>query len=643
MSIKYRPDIDGLRAIAVLTVVFFHAGFDVFSGGFIGVDIFFVISGFLITSIILEDLDKDRFSIKVFYERRIRRILPALYTVCFVSLIVAVFLLLPDELNGFGKSIFATLLFVSNILFWSEAGYFDASADLKPLLHTWSLAVEEQFYVLFPLLLIFVHRFLNRKYVHVLVIVSISSLLLSAWGADHKPSATFYWSPTRAWELLLGALIACNCLPILKAKWQSEIIGWVGVSLICYAVFIFDYDTSFPGLNALYPCLGTALLIYANQCTNTFWSRVLSLKILVFIGLCSYSFYLWHWPVFVFAKYLSAEPVSAWQSVGLICLSFILAVLTLKFVESPFRNRDFLKGRWRIFVLALLGALPLFIGGLVIIAGKGFPQRFNDIERLKTYIGSSVDKSCVDIPFNEFESRKCIFGDKIAPKTSFVVWGDSHAGAIVRGIGQAAKGSNKSGYLASFSGCPPLLDIKLARDKKPYKCKHANQAILSSIKAGDIVFLVARWTYYTHKSPINKEGPTWINDAYSHDISEAENFRVLSIYLDKTIQSIKDIGAVPIVVDVVPEFPRSVPEMFFLFGKDVMVSKDLFLEGRKDTSSILKNISVRNGVEYIDPSSILCEHSACFANRGEDIYYLDNDHVNLQGAIKLAPLFEPYF
>lgn len=640
---KYRADIDGLRAIAVLPVVFFHGGFDLFSGGFVGVDIFFVISGFLITSIILNDLEKGQFSIQNFYERRIRRIFPALYTVCFATLILSSILFLPSELESFGKSLVSTLLFVSNILFWSETGYFDASADLKPLLHTWSLAVEEQFYVFFPILLIIISRFLKSKYVPVLLTVAILSFLISIWGSEHKPSATFYWAPTRAWELLLGAVLALNCLPSLKHKWQAEMLSLTGIGLIGYSVFFFGYDTIFPGFHALYPCLGAAFLIYSGQHWGGAVSRFMSFQPIVFIGLCSYSFYLWHWPVFVFAKYLSIEPLNSLQSISLIVLSFVLSVLSWKYIEAPFRKKVFLKGRGRIFLISFLVSLPLFLSAVTLVFLNGWPQRFADIEILSSYKKSTVDENCVDIKLDEFQEKKCLFGHKKGKNPHFLVWGDSHASAMVSGIGEAAKKYSKSGYLASFSGCPPLLDIAQPRDEKPMRCRNINDSILSSIQSGDIIFLVARWTYYARKSLLNKEGPVWLNNGQSHEISEIENYRVLGKALDQTIKSIKSKGATPIVVGTLPEFSKSVPEAYFLFKKQVVVSRFMFDQNRRKTHELLNKISEENNVIYIDPSTEFCDDNKCIGNEGKEIYFFDNDHISAKGALKIAPMFYDAF
>ena len=256
--------------MAVVPVVFYHAGVPGFGGGFVGVDVFFVISGYLITSLISEEIRQGRFSIVTFYERRVRRIFPALVLVLSVSSVLATWLLLPGQFNSFAKSLFATMFFASNVLFWRETGYFAAPASEQPLLHTWSLAVEEQFYVVFPLVLIVIHRWLKGRWVAWLAPLAILSFALSVWGVGHKPGATFYLAPTRAWELLLGSLLALEAFPRLPNRLLMEVLAAVGLGLIAWGVVELSATSPFPGLNALYPCLGAALVIYSGQATPTY-------------------------------------------------------------------------------------------------------------------------------------------------------------------------------------------------------------------------------------------------------------------------------------------------------------------------------------------------------------------------------------
>ncbi|ANT64619.1 acyltransferase family protein [Prosthecochloris sp. CIB 2401] len=265
MPLKYRADIDGLRAIAVLAVLFFHTGVPGFSGGFVGVDIFFVISGFLITSIILKDIKEEKFSIARFYERRIRRIFPALFPVIAFTLVVGAFIFDATAFKELGQSITATTIFSSNILFWLKAGYFDTASLQKPLLHTWSLAVEEQFYIFFPLALVFINRFLNGRYLCWIIVASTLSLVASIYGVYHYPSPTFYLVHTRAWELLLGSILALGVLPSPTSSFLRNILSIAGLGLIVYSVGFYTEATLFPGYNAIAPVMGAWLIIYSNR------------------------------------------------------------------------------------------------------------------------------------------------------------------------------------------------------------------------------------------------------------------------------------------------------------------------------------------------------------------------------------------
>ncbi len=302
---KYRKEIDGLRALAVVPVIFFHAGFKPFSGGFVGVDVFFVISGYLITSIILTEKQQGNFTLIGFYERRVRRILPALFFVMLVCLPFAWLWMMPGDMQRFSQSVAAVSVFASNILFWRQSGYFDTANELKPLLHTWSLAVEEQFYVLFPLFLLITWRLGKRWTIVTLALIAVISVSLAHWGSIHKPAAAFYLLPTRGFELTLGALVAfyANDKQSTPATQSiSELSAFIGLGLVGYAILTFDDSTPFPSLYALVPTLGVVLLIlFATP--QTFVGKLLSYRWLVVMGLISYSAYLWHQPMFALARY----------------------------------------------------------------------------------------------------------------------------------------------------------------------------------------------------------------------------------------------------------------------------------------------------------------------------------------------------
>lgn len=381
-ALNYRKEIDGLRAVAVVPVMLFHAGLQQFSGGFVGVDVFFVVSGYLITSIILSELTTNSFSLRNFYERRARRILPALFFVMLVCIPFAWLLLLPDDMKDFSQSLVAVSLFVSNHLFLSESGYFDTAAELKPLLHTWSLAVEEQYYVIFPIFMIVMWRHGRRWIGTVLVATAIVSLSVAQWGAHNRPAAAFFLLPSRGWELAVGALVAVyssNRLAVPAANVTTQAASLFGLSLILFSVFVYGNSTPFPGFYALVPTVGTALIILFAA-PETLVGRILSTKLLVGIGVISYSAYLWHQPLFAFARHFGQQNLSAASNIGLVLVVLIIAWFSSTFVEAPFRKRGTF-GRRAIVLFSLSGSVAL---GAIGLFGSfdGFQYRFDSATKL---------------------------------------------------------------------------------------------------------------------------------------------------------------------------------------------------------------------------------------------------------------------
>ena len=365
---KYRAEIDGLRALAVVPVILFHAGFELFSGGFVGVDVFFVISGYLITTILIEDIENKRFSIVNFYERRARRILPALFFVMLVCIPFAWMWMLPSQMQDFSQSLVAVSLFASNILFWRESGYFDAAAEEKPLLHTWSLAVEEQYYVLFPIFLILAWRFGKNRVFWMIVVMAAISLLLSEWGWRNKATANFYLAPTRAWELFAGSIAAF--IVQKQGVQKNNLLATLGLAAIIFSIFFYDETTPFPSVYALVPVIGVVLLVlYAEK--DTLAAKLLSTKGFVGIGLISYSAYLWHQPLFAFARIRSLENPTTLLMLALSSLSVLLAYISWRYIEKPFRNKAQIS-RQKIFAISLTGILMFATLGVVGHKTNGF-------------------------------------------------------------------------------------------------------------------------------------------------------------------------------------------------------------------------------------------------------------------------------
>ncbi|MBK1646027.1 hypothetical protein CKO25_15490 [Thiocapsa imhoffii] len=377
----YRREIDGLRSFAVLPVILFHGGFALFGGGFIGVDIFFVISGFLITSIILEEHRLGQFSLLNFYERRARRILPALFFVMLVTIPFGWWLLSPSDLRDFAQSLVAITVFASNILFWQESGYFDTAAELKPMLHTWSLAVEEQYYVLFPLLIMAAWRLGTRRLAWLIAAIGAASLLIAELQLRSDPTAAFFLLPARAWQLLVGSLAAFVVLDwpryprlLEEHRVACEILGAIGLAMIVGATFLFHDRLPFPGLLALVPTIGTALILLCST-SRTLVGRLLGFAPLVGIGLISYSAYLWHQPLFAFVRHASVGEVAAPLMLALSGLTLLLAYLSWRFVEQPFRDRKRIK-QSTVFSFSIAGILVFSSIGL---AGHFAHQSITDL------------------------------------------------------------------------------------------------------------------------------------------------------------------------------------------------------------------------------------------------------------------------
>jgi len=427
---QYRREIDGLRALAVLPVILFHADIKLFSGGFVGVDVFFVLSGYLITRLIVNEIDIGQFSITGFYERRARRILPALFFVMACSLPFAWILLLPSDFVDFSQSVVANPLFIANFLFWMERGYFGVASELKPLIHTWSLSVEEQFYVLFPLVFVFAWKKTFFLY-SLLTIAILGSLTASYLITNLHFDTAFFLLPTRAWELLIGtsaALLLRKKIPPLKAnKTINDILSFLGLSLIIVAVLFFNNSTPFPGLYALIPATGTWLVIVFTERSH-YAKSFLGTPILVFLGLISYSAYLWHQPIFSFYEHSGITLSGPILYLGLGLLSIFLGFLSWKYVEQPFRNRSYLT-RSTIFKLSI-GCSAIFIAlGSIGYFMNGFPTRYGTEDRklLTQFIDVTdyTQRRFDSLELNKFSEYE---------KPNLLIIGDSFAKDVVNAV-----------------------------------------------------------------------------------------------------------------------------------------------------------------------------------------------------------------
>jgi len=502
----YRREIDGLRALAVLPVILFHAGFEAFRGGFVGVDVFFVISGYLITTIILTELEEGRFSIITFYERRARRILPALSLVMLASIPLAWICLMPSGMKDFSQSLVAVPVFASNIFFWRKSGYFDTSSELRPLLHTWSLAVEEQYYVLFPLLLLLFWKRGKRRILLMIGSLFFLSLAFAQWAAHANPAAAFFLLPTRGWELLLGSFAALYVSKPQRrefGKGLNELGGWLGLALILYAVFAFDKTTPFPGLYALIPTLGTVLIIlFATQQTKA--GKFIGNTAFVGLGLISYSAYLWHQPLFAFARHVGVGGFQRDIFLGLIVITFLLAYVSWRYIELPFRTKS-LVSRKAIFAFAGVSTIGFVSLGLfghkangnvgqLTAEQKRFLEYFeNDIPEWKYFVREGIpEKFRVDCDFYDIAkyrsgnhsvipvtsiSESC-FNRKHEDSNLVFIWGDSHAQQLYYGLSKALPPNYELLQVAS-SACVARTDAP--KNRGDY-CEYSNWFAYDSIK-----------------------------------------------------------------------------------------------------------------------------------------------------------------
>lgn len=607
---KYRPEVDGLRALAVVPVIFYHAGFPGFSGGFVGVDVFFVISGYLITTILLKSIEDGSFSLIGFYERRARRILPALFFVVLACTPFAYFFFSPSDLRDYSHLVFGVSSFSSNFFLWKQSGYFSPSSELRPLLHTWSLAVEEQFYLLFPVLLITCWKSARWRYLwQTVLIFFLVSLVLSIMRSARRPEESYFLIHTRAWELLVGSFVAglgANFPKIEVYSKKAEILALLGLVLIVLAIVTFGPETVFPGSAAAVPVVGTALIICFAR-SGTLVCRILSGRILVLTGLISYSSYLWHQPLFAVARQLSSESDPDLIIAALTVLTFPLAWLTWRFVERPFRSAHHFSPKL-IFQLSffVLGIGSTFgIAGILTNGFESFKTSKRQRELLETTEASSLREKCHfdrRSELNVFEF--CSYFSGIA---TWAVLGNSHGVELAYALAKALEEKGTALHHLTISDCPSVFGLE---------------------RQGYCGSWIERAVSYLDARPEVRN----IVLSYRNEVATSQQLLALS----RTAKRFRESGRNVIVVLQAPLLRRSVDHL--IYTAEEYVEGDIPSTRVENWDHVYdrtkKFILSAFGPEIIliDPRDTFCDASFCFAVRNGKALYFDDQHVSLSGA-----------
>lgn len=621
--IKYRSDIDGLRALAVIPVVLYHFGFDEISGGFLGVDVFFVISGFLISGIIHREVEEGRFSIVGFYERRFRRILPALLVVVLLTIFFSAFLYSYGALKDIGRSLIGVATFTSNITFFLESGYFDTASEMKPLIHTWSLAVEEQFYIAYPIFVLLVYRIFPSKFFLLVNIFLIASLLLSQYASSKWPSANFYLIPTRAWELLAGV----SCMFVLKSKakilksMKPTVFSFISITVLLLCYILFDSSMRHPGFYTAIPVFSVVLLILFGGVEGNLISKALSIKPVVVVGLISYSLYLVHQPLLSFYLVFNDGFHGYGASLFLVVLSVVFSYLLWKYVETPFRNRNRFTRRF-IFISSTVMMGAVFLCGIFLyVFSNSQIDSEGGISEHRAECHSS-DSNYI-LPDNA-----CIYGSVPGvPKVAVI--GDSHGVELSESLAMTSDGPILH---LTYSACPPSFDDGVGG--KALCVNWSRLAVSRLLKEASLerVYVVYRINMHLHG-----DHSKWYPDLsplnyYVNEDLKLTRWNALVSILDALQRS----GLKVYYVLQPPELPKDIKYYYKGYIENVA---DVDMRGvsrnwwNARNSYVLERLdTIPKGVTVIDPADFLCDQHWCYASRDGEFMYFDDDHLSVKGA-----------
>ncbi|MBX3496396.1 MAG: acyltransferase [Parvibaculum sp.] len=647
-TLTWRSDIDGLRAIAVLVVIVFHAKVGVMPGGFVGVDIFFVISGFLIASIVLKEEEKKEFSLARFYERRVRRIFPALFLVIAASTAAGAVVLAPADYVEFGRSIIAAMAFFSNFHFANQAGYFAPAAETQPLLHTWSLGVEEQFYLVAPFVLLLFARQLRQWRLPIFAGLFVASVAVSMWGVATEAEWAFYLPHSRAFELMAGVALAMGLVPSVRNGRINEVLAVTGLLMIAYSVLYYSERTAFPGLAALVPVVGAALLIHSStHASPTTVARMLSWRPVVYVGKISYSLYLWHWPLLAYAEYEFGPALEVWHRLGLLLAAVGLSALTYRYVEQPARHAGPPVTRRAVYAGGLVVILLCFGAREVIVEGKGLPGRLDpEVAALARDTPTRAVLGGLCSFGNERSNAKsaadCVVGSQAAAHPSFVLWGDSHRAVLAPLIAELASEAGISGFNVGRGGCVPLfgLDVHGREFRKCLAGSGEVEKLLHDPEITDVV-LIGRWGLYAEGTRSPHERSTTLPRLAESD--QAETRETFERLLRETVSKIRAAGKHVTVIGPVPELDVNLPAAFIKAAMrgntaNIVIARADFDERQQTVMPLLAEIERLEGVSVFYPHLALCDETYCDGSRDGVALYVDDDHLGPAGVALLEPM-----
>ncbi|MGQ0458018.1 MAG: acyltransferase family protein [Hyphomicrobium sp.] len=661
-KLTHRPEIDGLRAIAVLSVVFYHFSIPGFGGGFVGVDVFFAISGFLIGGLLWRELTTSgTLSLTNFFARRMRRLAPAYFVMAFVTLVVSYLILMPFDFREFGKELIASTAYLSNVHFFRESGYFDTDAESKILLHTWSLSVEEQFYIFLPLLLLFIRRNRNAL-IAVLAALFATSLALCIVGTSVSHTAAFFLFPFRAWELLGGVLLAIFVQQSAVAvREPSQAVSWIGLAMVLAATAFATPGPTFPGVQAMLPVFGALAILYNGRQDNVV-NRVLSSPAFVFVGLISYSLYLWHWPVLTLSRYYWDGASQGIQAAAWLSLSFVLAWASWRYIEKPVRESSSLRPLG-LFASVAASSLVLLLAGGAAYLKDGAPGRFDTA--IRTHFDASADflqdwSRCAVADTGPFQGVEvCPIGPEGRP--TFVVWGDSHVRAFKEGLSLLADETKSSGLLIWRAGCPTLFDVRKQESattrQQDEDCFVANARIrkaLSQMKDVNALLLIGRWTYYAEGSGIGLDSGNTIvlSSAREGASPKADQQTIFSEAVDATLTELSKTFGKVVVLRQVPEIPQ-------YFSRDVArrIAHHTITEKEAERLSTVakadviarttaselpfKRLAEAGKIVWLDTWPSFCADQVCGAVHDGRSFYFDNNHITNTAARSVREIFNP--